>query len=100
MGYFTIDLPGKIKGEVRCGKVMKKSIPVNLFDFFRKKGTKRDERRAYIVKIGEGQLYRLLRTKEGEWLNESDGGFYVDKNDETSLAIKKAIEEYEKNLHH
>jgi hypothetical protein len=100
MGYFTIDLPGKIKGEVRFGKVMRKFVSVNLFDFFRKKGTKRDERRGYIVKIGEGQLYRLLRTKEGEWLNESDSGFQVDKNDETSLAIKKAIEEYEKNLHH
>jgi hypothetical protein len=100
MGYFTIDLPGRIKAEVRFGKVMKKVILPNLFDLFRMKGAKKEERRGYIVKIGEGQLYRLLRTKEGVWLNDSDSGFPVAEDDETSLAIKKAIEEYEQSPHH
>ena len=100
MGYFTIYLPGEIKGEVRFGKVIRKLVSLNLFDLFRKRGPKREERKGYIVKIGEGQLYRLLRTKEGERVNESDGGFLVAEDDETSLAIKKAIEEYEQSLHH
>ena len=100
MGYFTIDLPGRITGEVRFGKVMRKLVPANLFDLFRKKPSGSEEKTGYIVKIGEGQLYRLLRTKEGEWLNESDSGFPVAKDDDTSLAIKKAIEEYEQSLHH
>ena len=100
MGHFTIDLPGRIKGEVRFGKVMRKVMLPNLFGLFGNKAPKREERRGYIVKIGEGQLYHLLRTKEGEWLNESDSGFPVAKDDETSLAIKKAIEEYEQSPHH
>jgi len=100
MGYFTIDLPGKIKGEVRFGKVMRKVKLSDLFDLFSKKGPKREERRGYIVKIGEVQLYRLLRTKEGEWLNDGDSGFPVAEDDEISLAIKKAIEEYEQSPHH
>jgi hypothetical protein len=100
MGYFTIDLPGNIKGEVRFGKVTRKLISINPFTLFKRKGPKREERRGYIVKIAEGQLYRLLRTKDGEWLNESDSGFQTAKDDEISLAIKKAIEEYEQRLHH
>ena len=100
MGYFTIDLPGKTKAEVRSGKVMRKVISSNLFDLFSRKGLKREERRGYVVKTGEGQLYRLLRSKEGEWLNESDSGFPVADEDETSLAIKKAIEEYEQSPRH
>ncbi|MDO6432655.1 hypothetical protein Q4E93_18765 [Flavitalea sp. BT771] len=100
MGYFTIDLPGNIKGEVRFGKVMRKLISINPFNLLKRNGLKREERRGYIVKIAEGQLYRLLRTMEGEWLNESDSGFQVAKDDETSLAIKKAIEQYEQSLHH
>lgn len=100
MGYFTIDLPGNIKGDVRFGKVMRKFTSINPFKLFKRKGHKREEWRGYIVKIAEGQLFRLLRTKEGEWLKESDSGFQITKDDETSLIIKKVIEEYEQRLHH
>jgi hypothetical protein len=70
MGYFTIDLPGNIKAEVRFGMVTKKTGLPGLFDLFKKAKAKREKRRGYIVKIGKGQLYHLLRTQDGEWLNE------------------------------
>jgi hypothetical protein len=98
MGYFTIDLPSGKRGEVRFGKIFKKSV--NFFDLFRKKGVNREEKTGYIVKIEPApvnrKLYRLLKSKEGEWLKESDGGFPVETDDETSIAIKKAIDGYEK----
>ena len=39
--------------------------------------------------------YRLLKTKEGEWTSEDDGGFRVTPDDQISIAIKKAIDNYE-----
>lgn len=97
MGHFTIGLPGVGQVEVRAGKVIKKTI--NLFGLFRKKGRWPEERTGYIVEVGPDsrnkKIYYLLRSKGGEWLTESDGGFQVTEEDEISRRIKQAIEEFE-----
>jgi hypothetical protein len=97
MGHFTIDLPTERKGEVRFGKIVRKTA--NLFDLFRRRGYNREERTGYIIKIdpaaGDKKVYHLLRSCEGEWLTEGDGGFQIAKDDEISIAIKQAINEYE-----
>jgi hypothetical protein len=100
MGYFTIDLPGNIQAEVRFGMVTKKTGLISLFDLFRKGKIKPEKKKGYFVKTGEGQLYRFLRTKNGEWLKEDDSGFLIATDDETTRAIKKAIEEHEQSPHH
>jgi len=89
MGYFTIDLPDAGKAEVRTGRIIRKSA--NIFHLFRRK----EVRIGYIVKMGGQECYRLLRTREGQWLKEGNEGFLLTKEDETSIALKKAIEAYE-----
>jgi hypothetical protein len=97
MGHFTIDLPAERKGEVRFGKIVRKTA--NFFDLFRRRKSNREERTGYIIKIdpavGDKKLYHLLRSGNGEWLTESDGGFQITEDDEISIAIKQAIDEYE-----
>jgi hypothetical protein len=97
MGHFTIDLPAERKGEVRFGKIVKETA--NFFDLFRRRGYNREEKTGYIIKIdsaaGDKKVYHLLRSGKGEWLTESDGGFLIAEEDEISIAIKQAIDEYE-----
>jgi hypothetical protein len=97
MGHFTIDLPTERKGEVRFGKIVKKTA--TFFDLFRRRGYNREEKTGYIIKIdptvGDKKVYYLLRSGKGEWLTEGDGGFQIAEDDEISIAIKQAIDEYE-----
>jgi hypothetical protein len=89
MGYFTIELPDAGMAEVRTGRIIRKSL--NIFHLFRRK----EIRIGYMVKIGERECCRLLRTKEGQWLKEGNAGFQPTEEDEISIALKKAIEVYE-----
>jgi hypothetical protein len=89
MGYFTIDLPDAGKAEVRTGRIIRKSL--NIFHLFRRM----EVRIGYMVNMQGKKSYRLLRTKEGQWLKEGNEGFQPTQEDETSLALQKAIEAYE-----
>jgi len=96
MGHFTITLPNDQQGDVRWGTIRKKSIFLNLF----KSNKSGDEiKKGYIVNVestsAEQKEYRLLKTKAGDWTSEDDGGFRVTPDDEISLSIKKAIDNYE-----
>ena len=96
MGHFTITLQNNQQGDVRWGTLRKESTLLNLF-----KGNKsaNEIKKGYIVKVAstssEQKEYRLLKTKEGNWTSEDDGGFQVTPDDQISVAIKKAIDEYE-----
>jgi hypothetical protein len=96
MGHFTITLSNNRQGDVRWGTVRKKSTLLNLF-----KGEKSgaEIKKGYIVKVNstssEEKEYRLLKTKEGNWTSEDDGGFQVTPDDQVCVAIKKAIDDYE-----
>jgi hypothetical protein len=94
MGHFTIHLPNNRQGDVRCGTIRKKSLFSNLF-----KKSNSEVKKGYIVKIeptstGHNE-YRLLKTKNGKWASEDDGGFQVTPDDELSASIKSAIDNYE-----
>lgn len=97
MGHFTIDLPAERKGKVRFGKILRETV--NFFDLFQRRGYNKEERTGYIIKIapaaGDKKIYHLLRSGKGEWLTESGGGFQIAEDDEISIAIKLAIDEYE-----
>jgi hypothetical protein len=96
MGHFTIILPNNREGDVRWGTVRKKMSFMNLFQ---KNKIKDEVRKGYIVRIESvktGQkTYRLLKTKEGQWISENIPGFSVAYDNEESQAIKKAIDEFE-----
>lgn len=96
MGHFTIILPNNQQGDVRWGTIKKKTLFLNLFRSNKLKG---EEKKGYIVKIApvlnNQNEYRLLKAKEGEWTSESNEGFQIAPDDEMSVAIKKAIDDYE-----
>jgi hypothetical protein len=97
MGHFIIHLPNNRQGDVRWGTVKKKVLFENLF---KSKKSDNEAKRAYIVMIdqtsSEHAEYRLLKTKEGKWISEDDGGFQVTPDDEISASVKSAIDNYER----
>ena len=96
MGHFTINLPNNQQGDVRWGTIKKKSL---FLDLFKSKKSNNEIRKGYIIRIEptsiENNEYRLLKTKEGKWTSEDDGGFQVTPDDEISASIKSAIDNYE-----
>jgi hypothetical protein len=96
MGHFTITLPNNQQGDVRWGTITKKSLFLNLF---RKNRLDNEVKKGYIIKIEpapeDHKEYRLLKTKAGEWTSQDNEGFRVTPEDQTSVAIKKAIDNYE-----
>ncbi len=96
MRHFTIALPNNQQGDVKWGTITKKSPFLGLF---RKNRLDNEVRKGYIVTMEptskDQKEYRLLKTKEGEWTSEDDGGFRVTPDDQISIAIKKAIDNYE-----
>ena len=96
MGHFTINLPNNQHGEVRWGTMRKKSILLSLLKR-NKSGT--EIKKGYIIMVGsnsnEHKEYRLLKTHEGKWTSENDGGFQVTPDDEITASIKNAIDSYE-----
>jgi len=97
MGQFTITLPDNLQGNVRWGTIRKMSLFLGLF---KKNNLYSSVRKGYIVKIetaaADTKEYRLIKTKEGDWTSQDDGGFQVTPDDQISVAIKKAIDNYER----
>src|SRR6476659_3917791 len=96
MGHFTIQLPNNQQGDVRWGTIRKKSL---FLDLLKSKKSNNEVKKGYIVKIeptftGHNE-YRLLKTKEGKWTSEDDGGFQITPDDEITASIKSAIDYYE-----
>ena len=96
MGQFTIALPNNQRGDVRWGTIRKKSL---FLDLFKKKRLDNEVKKGYIIKIEPASKnqkeYRFLKTKKGNWTSEDDGGFQVTSDDQISIEIKKAIDNYE-----
>ena len=94
MAHFTIQLPDNSGWDVASGQVLKKTVFVG---FFGKKKTG-DVRRGYIITSkSTPKQYRFLKTSEGNWTDKNEAGFEAG-NDETSLLIKKRIDEFERIL--
>ena len=104
MAQFTINLPGGMRGEVRQGKVFKKRAAfTKQWPWIRLAA---DERRGYIVTVdNNGIQYHLLKTGDGKWpaatgpdmelAIKAEGKWQPVKDDNITLAIKKAIDDYE-----
>jgi hypothetical protein len=97
MGYFTINLPNNIQGEVRWGKVSK--LDKQLFKVLLPwKKFNQESKTGYIIKLKSAFVnetkYRLFRTEAGQWSQDADGK--VEINEPIALSIRRAIEIHEK----
>jgi hypothetical protein len=97
MAHFTITLPNNLHGDVRCGTIRKKSF---FLDLFKTNARQKEEKKGYIIKIEpaspEQKEYRLLKTMDGKWTTDDNEGFKVTADDTLSIAIKNAIDNYER----
>jgi len=94
MGHFIIQLPDNSEWNVRFGYVKRK----NSFDIFIKSKLNNDKKKGYIIfNKSQQKEYRLLKNLDGKWIDRAEAGFQA-ANDETSVFIQKAIDEFEKKI--
>jgi hypothetical protein len=97
MAQYFISLPNNRKGNVKTG-VRKKDKKSFMSFFSPSKQLNKEEKIAYIVEVEplyDIREYRLLKTKEGKWLDDGEDKWLCHGEPAFNLAIKKAIDEYE-----
>lgn len=100
MAQFFIDLPNNRQGNVRTG-IKRKEQKTFLHLLMPWKKIDTEEKLAYIVEVtpvDDIREYRLLKTKNGKWLQDGDDKWLCEGDGKLNLLIKKAIDEYEDNL--
>jgi hypothetical protein len=98
MAQYFIKLPNNRQGNVKTG--IRKKDKKKFMDFFsRSAKLNTEEKIAYIVEVEpvyDISEYRLLKTKEGTWLNDGEDKWLRHGEATFDSAIKKAIDDYEK----
>ena len=97
MAQYFIKLPNDRQGNVKTG-VRKKDKKKFIDLFFPSKKLNKEEKIAYIVEVEpvyDIREYRLLKTKEGKWLNDGDDKWLCHGEPAFNSAIKKAIDDHE-----
>lgn len=97
MAQYFITLPNNRKGNVKTG-IRKKDKKSFIDLFFPSKKLNKEEKIAYIVEVEpvyDLREYRLLKTKDGKWLNEGEDKWLCLGEATFNSAIKRAIDEYE-----
>ena len=97
MAQYFIKLPNNRQGNVKTG-IRKKDKKSFMDMIFPSKKLNKEEKIAYIVEVEPAhdiREYRLLKTKEGKWLNDGEDKWLCHGEPAFNLAIKKAIDEYE-----
>jgi hypothetical protein len=97
MAQYFITLPNNRKGNVKTG-IRKKDKKNFMSMFFPSKKLNTEEKIAYIIEVEpmhDMREYRLLKTKEGKWLNDGEDKWLCHAEPAFNSAIKKAIDEYE-----
>ena len=100
MAQFFIDLPNNRQGNVRTG-IKRKEQKSFLHLLMPWKKIDKEEKLAYIVEVNlvdDIREYRLLKTKNGKWLQEGEDKWLCEGDGKLNLLIKKAIDEYESNI--
>lgn len=97
MAQYFITLPNNRQGNVKTG--IRKKLKKSFRDLFSSKKINTEEKIAYIVEVNptyDISEYRLLKTKEGEWLNDGEDKWLRHGETAFNTAIKRAIDEHEK----
>ena len=98
MAQYFITLPNNRKGNVKTG-IRKKDKKSFMDIFFSSKKLNKEEKIAYIVEVDpvyDINEYRLLKTKDGKWLNDGEDKWLRHGEATFNSAIKKAIDDHEK----
>jgi hypothetical protein len=97
MAQYFITLPNNRKGNVKTG--IRKRDKMSFMDIFSSKKLNKEEKIAYIVEVDpvyDINEYRLLKTKEGKWLDDGEDRWLRHGEADFNSAIKKAIDDHEK----
>src|SRR5947209_17249353 len=97
MAQYFISLPNNRQGNVKTG--IRKKDKKSFMDIFSSRQLNMEEKIAYIVEVNPAydlSEYRLLKTKEGKWLNDGEDKWLRHGEAAFNAAIKQAIDEYEK----
>jgi len=97
MAQYFISLPNNRKGNVKTG-IRKKDKKSFMSMFFPSKKLNTEEKIAYIIEVEpmhDMREYRLLKTKEGKWLNDGEDKWLCHAEPAFNSAIKQAIDAYE-----
>lgn len=97
MAQYFITLPNNRQGNVKTG--IRKKDKKSFMDMFSSKKVNTEEKIAYIVEVipaHDLSEYRLLKTKDGKWLNDGEDKWLCHAEPAFNSAIKQAIDEHEK----
>ncbi len=97
MAQYFITLPNNRQGNVKTG--IRKKDKKSFMDIFSSKKLNNEEKIAYIVEVipaHDISEYRLLKTKEGIWLNDGEDKWLRHGEAAFNAAIKQAIDDHEK----
>jgi hypothetical protein len=97
MAQYFINLPNNRQGNVRTG-IKRKEQKSLLHVLMPWKKLNNEEKMAYIVEVNptdDISEYRLLKTKDGKWLQEGEDKWLREGDGKLHVLIKKAIDEYE-----
>lgn len=100
MAQFFIELPNNRRGNVRTG-IKRKEQKSLLHVLLPWKKINEEEKLAYIVEVNPAddiREYRLLKTKDGKWLQEGEDKWLCEGDGKLNLLIKKAIDEHESRI--
>ena len=100
MAQFFIELPNNRQGNVRTG-IKRKEQKSFLHVLVPWKKLNTEEKLAYIVEVNPAddiREYRLLKTKDGKWLQEGEDKWLCEGDGKLNLLIKKAIDEHESGI--
>jgi hypothetical protein len=97
MAQFFISLPGNRQGNVRTGikRQLKKGL-LNLVQPWKKFDN--EEKLAYLIEVTPAydiREYRLLKTKEGRWMDPEEDKWLREGEGALNDDIKRAIDDYE-----
>jgi len=105
MAHYIINLPGNMQADVRHGKVFKKHA--GLFKQWPWVKVRAEERTGYIVTLqpaadDSAAQYHFLKTQQGQLQQDdlspavkANGKWLPAADDKITIAIKKAIDDYE-----
>ena len=100
MAQFFIELPNNRQGNVRTG-IKRKEQKSFLHVLVPWKKLNKEEKLAYIVEVNPAddiREYRLLKTKDGKWLQQGEDKWLCEGDGKLNLLIKKAIDEHESRI--
>ena len=100
MAQFFIELPNNRQGNVRTG-IKRKEQKSFLHVLVPWKKLHKEEKLAYIVEVNpvdDIREYRLLKTKDGKWLQQGEDKWLREGDGKLNLLIKKAIDDHESRI--